>query len=234
MWPFNKKTLETSGIFAYMIDSHCHILPGVDDGVQRMYDSLGILNHYEELGVEEVWLTPHIMEDVPNTTQALRERFAQLTATYNGPVKLHLSAENMLDNLFRERLEAGDVLPWGRNENHLLVETSCVHAPSNFHELLEDIKKKGYFPILAHPERYMYMNRLEYQALKQRKVDFQLNLFSLLGMYGKYAKENAEFLLDEGLYTYVGTDLHDHRVLDHALRQKLSKKRISQIAQILK
>lgn len=69
MWPFRKKqTLEEKGFFRGFIDWHCHILPAVDDGVQTMGEALQILEEYERLGVKEVWLTPHIMEDMPNTT----------------------------------------------------------------------------------------------------------------------------------------------------------------------
>lgn len=96
-----KKTLSLEG----MTDWHCHILPGVDDGVRTMDESISILKSYEEAGIAEVWLTPHIMEDVPNTTEFLRQRFIELQHRYHGSVKLHLAAENMLDNLFEERLQ---------------------------------------------------------------------------------------------------------------------------------
>ena len=234
MWPFNTKTkLADSGIFQGFTDCHCHILPCVDDGVETMEESLAILSRYEQLGIKEVLLTPHIMEDVPNTPAALRQRFAELTAAYKGQISLRLSAENMLDSLFLERFEAGDLLPWGKEGNHLLVETSYYKAPANFHKLLQNIKSKGYFPILAHPERYLYMPRLEFRSLKQQGVKFQLNLFSLLGMYGKTVKENAEFLLEQGLYDYVATDLHAYDVLESALEDKLSKKPIEKIKGIV-
>lgn len=110
-------------------DYHSHILPGVDDGVQTMDESLEILRLYEEQGIKSVWLTPHIMEDIPNTTAHLRDRFAELQAAYTGGVQLHLAAENMLDNLFEERLGKNDLLPLGENGDHLLVETSYFSPP---------------------------------------------------------------------------------------------------------
>lgn len=118
MWPFTKRTsLADSGIFRGFTDWHCHLLPGVDDGVQTMEETLRILSLYEELGVTEVWLTPHIMEDMPNTTASLKARFKALEAAYQGNIGLHLASENMLDNLFEERLEQNDLLPLGRVEN---------------------------------------------------------------------------------------------------------------------
>ena len=78
----------------------------MDDGIQTMKDSLAVLNYYESIGISDVWLTPHIMEDIPNTTADLRARYSELLDAYKGPVKLHLAAENMIDNLFNERLAA--------------------------------------------------------------------------------------------------------------------------------
>lgn len=190
-------------------DMHSHILPGVDDGVETMEDALEILGLYEEMGIKEVWLTPHIMEDMPNSTDDLRKRYQELQAAYEGEIKLHLAAENMIDNLFLERLEANDFLPIGEHGNTLLVETSYFNAPVRFDQVLESIKKKGYFPLLAHPERYSYINTIKrYRELKDKGVRFQLNLMSLEGHYGPVVKEKAQKLLSLGLYDCCGSDLH--------------------------
>lgn len=221
-WPFRKKqTLEESGFFCGFTDWHCHILPGVDDGVQTMDEALQILTEYERLEVKEVWLTPHIMEDIPNTTEKLRERFAELKAAYQGSVMLHLASENMLDNLFEERLEKNDLLPIGKDGKHLLVETSYFNPPMGLNNILLRIKAKGYYPVLAHPERYMYMNEHEYQRLKSMNVEFQLNQFSLFGLYGKEVQKRAKMLQKQGMYNYIGTDLHRISPLQNALRFKL-------------
>ena len=81
--------------------------------MQTMEESLEILTKYDEWGVKEVWLTPHIMEDIPNTTDHLKERFKELQAAYKGNVLLRLASENMLDSLFEERLDKNDLLPIG-------------------------------------------------------------------------------------------------------------------------
>lgn len=95
-------------ITAGFTDWHSHLLPGVDDGVQDMKESVDMLEKYEKNGVKRVWLTPHIMEDMPNTTAQLKGRFQELLATYSGNIELRLASENMLDNLFKERLENND------------------------------------------------------------------------------------------------------------------------------
>ena len=224
-------------------DWHSHILPGVDDGFQETSKSLSMLRNYEAAGVRDLWLTPHIMEDVPNETSHLREVFEQFKSDYDADwqqrhgaatapedeasptssspvaqrgaadaapvqVRLHLAAENMLDPLFEKRLRANDLLPLGEKGDHLLVETSIFSAPANFQGLLERIKNKGYTPVLAHPERYLYMEKEDYEKLKAQGIQFQRNLFSLKGQYGDAVKKRCKKLLKWGMYDYVGSDLH--------------------------
>ena len=216
MWPFRKsKTLKVRDLLAGFTDWHSHILPGVDDGVPTLEETLAVLHCYEALGVAEVWCTPHIMEDIPNTTAALRDAFAQLCAAYTGPLRLHLGAEHMLDNLFEERFAREDVLPLGAGR--LLVETSYFNPPMGLYHTLERIKSRGYTPVLAHPERYLYMGPDDYRRLKAAGVAFQLNLPSLLGLYGRHIREKAEWLNDRGFCDYLGSDLHDRRMIQHFL-----------------
>ncbi len=222
MWPFRKKqTLEESGFFRGFTDWHCHILPGVDDGVQSMEESLQILAEYERLGVKEVWLTPHIMEDIPNITEKLRNRFVELKAAYQGTVMLHLASENMLDNLFEERLEKNDLLPIGKDGKHLLVETSYFNPPMGLNNILLRIKSKGYYPILAHPERYMYMSEADYRQLKSMNIKFQLNQFSLFGLYGINVQKRSKELQKWEMYDFIGSDLHTMKVLNNILQIKI-------------
>ncbi len=228
MWPFRKRiSLADSGIFKGSTDWHSHILPGVDDGVQTMEDALAILCLYETLGVTTVWLTPHIMEDIPNTTAGLKERFSELQAAYTGNVKLHLAAENMLDNLFEERLERNDLLPLGEKGDHLLVETSYFNPPMGLNDILLHIKAKGYVPVLAHPERNVYMDDIHYKRLKESGVRFQVNLLSFIGMYGHEARKRAKFLLKEKLVDFYGTDIHRSQTFSRAITMKSLKPSIS-------
>lgn len=192
-----------------MTDWHCHILPGVDDGVETMEEAIEILNQYEGVGIKEVWLTPHIMEDLPNATENLRQRFNELKEVYKGNVTLHLAAENMMDNLFNARLAANDLLPIGEKRNTLLVETSYFSAPIRLFETFEAIKAKGFHPLLAHPERYNYIDSFStYQKMYDMGVRFQVNLMSFSGYYGPMIKDKALRLLSERMIDRFGTDLH--------------------------
>lgn len=216
IWPFKKNTptFREAGLLMGSSDWHSHILPGVDDGFKEMEESLKAISLMEELGVENLWLTPHIMEDYPNETAALREKFDELKTAYKGRIKLHLASENMLDSLFEERLEANDLLPIGHEGNHLLVETSYYNPPMSMNNILERIKSKGYYPVLAHPERYRYMENKDYENLKDMGVLFQANYFSLLGAYGETARKKLEWLLEKGMVDIIGSDLHRYAVLE--------------------
>ncbi len=219
--------ISDSGLFQGRTDWHCHILPGVDDGFKTLEDSLAALSRYGQAGIREVWLTPHIMEDIPNRTGALKERFRELTAAYSGPVQLHLASENMMDVVFEQRLEDDDLLPL--KDKRLLVETSYFNPPIAMDDILQAIKSKGYFPLLAHPERYMYMDERRYKELKGMEIEFQLNIGSLTGAYGPDVKAKAEHLLSAGMYEYSGTDLHRLSSFEHMLSAELRKKLIKLI-----
>lgn len=229
---FFKTTIEDSGLFRGYTDWHSHLLPGVDDGIKSFEDSLTILNRYEELGVKHVWLTPHIMEDIPNNTQTLRQRFEELKSRYTGKIQLSLAAENMLDNLFEDRLERDDLLPITDSADHLLVETSYYSSPVNFWDILERIQHKGYHVILAHPERYRYMDNNDYEQLKEMHVKLQLNIPSLIGFYGYEAKKKSEWLIKRGYYDLTGYDLHSPRALQFILKGEISKKSLKALSSL--
>lgn len=226
MWFFKEKvsSLADSGMMNGLTDWHSHVLPGVDDGIKTMEESLEVLRHFEAKGVDTLWLTPHIMEDYPNTTEKLRTRFEELKSAWDGRLRLCLAAENMLDALFEERLAARDVLPIGENVDHLLVETSYFSAPMGFDRLIDSIKSAGYHPLLAHPERYTYMDEKDYKKLKDNGVKMQLNYVSLVGGYGETSRKKSIWLLKNGYIDAVGSDIHRLKSNQSLIAEKPSKK----------
>lgn len=218
MWPFSsKRSIADSGLLDGFTDWHCHLLPGVDDGVKQLDETLELLTRYEQLGVRGVWLTPHTMEEMPNTPDGLREQFDALCDAYSGAVQLRLASEHMLDNLFDERLTDASIMPIGEGRNYLLVETSYFTAPYDFDEKLDAIRAAGLFPVLAHPERYVYMDDGDYDRLAAQGIRLQLNLFSLVGMYGEDAQRKARRMLKKGMYSLIGTDTHSLRQFEAAI-----------------
>ncbi len=237
MWPFSKKyRLIDCGLLEGGTDCHSHLLWGVDDGIKTQEDTLACLHLMEEAGLQHQWLTPHVMEDMPNQEDKLKERFQRVCEAYAAEVQpgkrqveLHLGAEYMMDNLFTERLETTPLLTTYESET-LLVETSTVFPPLNMEEILVRIKEKGYRPILAHPERYIYMKESDYKDLYFKGVLLQLNLPSLLGSYGDMEQAKAEWLLEHGMYYTFGTDTHRVKQLENTLNKKcLSEKVVDQL-----
>lgn len=225
MWGFGKKklSLEETGIFKGFTDWHSHVLPGVDDGISTLENALAVLEEYQRLGFSKIWLTPHIMEDYPNSTEKLKQKFEELKTAWKGDMEIALAAENMLDNLFEERLEHNDFLPIGETGDHLLVETSYYTPPYAMDEMLETARKKGYNIILAHPERYRYMDEKDYRKYKEQGLKFQINILSLAGAYGEEAKKKAEWLLDHDMADFLGTDVHRLEHVKRAMGAPLHK-----------
>ena len=234
MWLLsNKVKVEDCGLLEGFRDCHCHLLPGVDDGVKELHETLKILELWQSLGVKEVWLTPHIMEDIPNKTLELKQKCEELKTVAPKGIALRLSAENMMDNLFLQRLEQRDLLPIGRDRQHLLVETSYYNPPMDMHRFFERIKESGYIPVLAHPERYQYMDMGTYKMWKEKGVLLQLNVPSLVGAYGPEVQYKAEKLLNKGMYDYCGTDTHSMRFVEYFLNGKISKKTVRKVQEIV-
>lgn len=217
-----KKSIAQEGILNGATDCHSHILFGVDDGIRTAEESLNVLKFLEGQGLKELWLTPHTMEDVPNTTEALKARFEELKGMYSGSIELHLASEYMMDDLFEKHLEEHDFLTH-KEYNSVLVETSTWSAPYRFWQNLEEMMKEGYRPIIAHPERYTYMEKKDYERLHAMGARLQLNYPSLAGSYGRLVEEKARMILEKGWYDMTGSDCHRLSALHRQLDEKMLK-----------
>ena len=218
-----KYTISEKRLLEGATDHHSHILYGVDDGVRTPEESLAILSLLGKEGLKSLWLTPHTMEDVPNTTEGLKRRFAELQALYDGPIELHLASEYMMDELFEKHLAEHDFL-FHREEGSVLMETSTWSGPYNFWDMIDRTMRSGYRPVLAHPERYEYMSDKDYERLHNMGVRLQLNYPSLLGYYGGHVKEKAAKILKNGWYDMAGSDFHKYRSVTRLLADKALKK----------
>ena len=228
-----KQSLQSSGVLQGAKDVHSHILFGVDDGIKTLDDSLAVLRYEESLGINELWCTPHIMEDCANETKHLKARFAELCAAYNGSLSLHLAAEYMLDTVFEQRFKDRDLLTM--ENDTLLVETSTWTPPLGLYDTFREIQSAGYRPLFAHPERYRYLTEPSYERLRKLGIHFQLNLPSLVGFYGETAQRKAEWLLANGFYSEVGSDCHRLRLIQEQFERKaLSKETIAQLTDLFR
>lgn len=94
------------------------------------------------------------------------------------------------------------------------------------YDILSRIRAKGYHPVLAHPERYVYMSESNYRKLKNMGVKFQLNIFSLVGLYGSEAKEKSTWLLQTDFYDLQGSDVHSREMWETATYEKKILERV--------
>jgi len=196
-------------------DMHSHLLPGIDDGAQTIDDSIQLIRSLMDMGYSSFITTPHIKSDIyPNTAATIHNALQELNQALQQrgiQAPIHAAAEYYMDDRFAELLEEKQLLTLHKNE--VLVEFSFMFEPIRLPETIFRIHTKGYKPVFAHPERYSYYHSKPeiFKEIKERGGLLQLNTLSLAGYYGKPVKETAEWLLNEGLYDYCGTDLHHIR-----------------------
>lgn len=215
-------------------DMHSHFIPGIDDGAQTVEDSLNLIRFMQESGYTSIVTTPHIKFDhYPNTSQTINNgldavRQALHANGINMPVKA--AAEYYIDDHFMHLLDTEPLLTIHNNE--VLVELSFMFEPIRLNDIFFKIQAAGYKPILAHPERYAYYheNPEVFRSLTDRGIKLQLNALAITGYYGRSIKQCAEWLLENHLYSYCGTDMHH---MQHAANlQKLGEsKALAQLQQ---
>ncbi len=200
-------------------DMHSHLLPGIDDGSPDLQTSLELIRRMMKLGFKKFITTPHIMWAMyKNTPEIINEKLELLRAAVkkeNIEVEIQAAAEYFLDEHVEQLLSQKEKL-LTVHENMVLVEFSLANPPFDLKEILFELTMQGYQPIIAHPERYIYLEHAKdfYDELKDAGHYFQLNINSLSGYYGKSASNLAQHLLKKGYYNFVGSDLHHFRHIE--------------------
>lgn len=222
---FSKKTYLTDLIPSNYIDIHSHLIPGIDDGAKTIDDSINLINELNKIGFNQFITTPHIMPPVwNNNTSTIQkgEKVVQVALDRNN-IPFKAAAEYMLDHQFLEMLKNEQLLTL--KENYLLVEMSYLNPPINIQEIVYEIQIAGYTPILAHPERYLFLHQNFdfYTTLKKSGCLFQLNLLSVVGYYGLPVLKTAEKLLKQKMIDFVGSDLHHHKHLESFCKKVMIK-----------
>jgi len=200
-------------------DLHSHLLPGIDDGSRDTETSIQLIRGMRELGFKKLITTPHIMWDIyKNTREIILEKLEQLKVRLveeKIDIEIHAAAEYFIDDYVEKLLDHKEpLLTFGNNL--VLTEFSMASPSFDLKEVLFEMQMQGYQPVIAHPERYTYLehNKHFYDELKDAGYLFQLNILSLSGYYGGAVMELARYLAKKGYYDLVGTDLHHTRHLD--------------------
>jgi tyrosine-protein phosphatase YwqE len=216
---FRKKPASSSDLGILRCDMHSHLITGIDDGSPDMETSVRMIRGLIGLGYKKIITTPHINLDIfPNTPAIIRSGQSVVTEELQRlgiDVDFHAAAEYLMDERFSGLLAAGEPL-LTLKDNLVLVELSFVVPAINLREILFDMQLKGYQPILAHPERYLYFgaNRKWYDQLRDAGCLFQLNLLSFAGHYGPESHQLAEYLIKKQYVDFLGTDMHHENHLE--------------------
>lgn len=195
------------------VDIHNHVLPGIDDGAQNLEQSAFLLKGLADLGFQEIIATPHTAAGIYLNSPASIGAAFDLVQSSTIPEQVYLkgfASEYMLDDYFDRLIPSGLLcLPNRPNHRYVLVEFPYMELPYHWHDSLFALRKAGYIPILAHPERYAYIKpAVMLERIRATGILFQLNLLSLGGYYGKEVMQVAQTYLREGLYDFAGTDAH--------------------------
>ena len=201
-------------------DMHSHLIPGIDDGVPDIESALQLIKAMVDLGYKKLITTPHIMWDMyKNTREDILKGYATLKQAVEEEridVEITAGAEYFLDEYVKDELLKKNVPLLTISQNMVLVEFSLAYEPMDLREILFEMQLQGYQPVIAHPERYIYpeKGRIFFDELKDSGYLFQLNILSLIGLYGKEPQKNAHWLAEKQFYDFAGTDIHNIRQLE--------------------
>ncbi len=211
---FSRSKREANPVFSLLgTDMHSHLIPGIDDGSPDLATSVQLVKGMAELGYKKIITTPHIMRDMyknsPDTILPGLDRLREAVKTKGIEIEINAAAEYFLDEDTEELLKNNKKL-LTISGNMVLAEFSLAWQPHNIKDMLFELQMQGYQPVIAHPERYIYLqqNKAFYEELKDAGCYFQLNILSLGGHYGKSVQELAQYLVKKKYYDLAGTDLH--------------------------
>lgn len=194
-------------------DIHSHLLPGLDDGVATLEDAEQIIRNFKHFGYQHIITTPHVMSDAYRNTRegilASLETLREHLKDRDIGIRVSAAAEYYLDEALFKMVETNEpLLTFG--EKYLLFETNFITEPFNLKEFIFLATTKGYKLILAHPERYLYLqnNLAKVQDLLDRGVLMQMNISSITGYYSKPVQQMAFKLIDHGMIHWLGSDCH--------------------------
>ena len=214
------------------IDIHSHILPGIDDGAKTVDESLELISEMKKMGFSKIIGTPHTYPNLyDNTFKSIKKSFNLIDESKSlKDVKIGYASEYMLDKSLIEKAKNKTLLCI--KDDYVLVEMSFISEPIGLYEIIYEIKVNGYVPVLAHPERYLFLDSKEFYKLKRFGCLFQANLLSTTDYYGVSIRKKLDLLLKNKLIDFVGSDIHNLRhVL--AFDNKVNSKEILNLNQAI-
>jgi tyrosine-protein phosphatase YwqE len=199
------------------VDIHSHLIPSIDDGAKDIERSIELILSLKEMGYKKLITTPHVSDMFLNSSEDILKGYDQLKSELSKKsidIEIEVAAEYYADENFEKLLNKKDILTFGE-EKYLLFELSYFTEPQDLESLVYDIKLAGYTPVLAHPERYVYLhgNIGKYQDIKDMGGLFQINLVSIENYYSEEVMKTVKALIVNGMVDFIGSDTHHRRHL---------------------
>lgn len=196
------------------VDIHSHILPGIDDGSKNIKESLSLIYQMKEIGFSKIIGTPHTYQGLyDNTNESIKASYDLVKKNLKEEVEIDYASEYMIDGSLLKRIKEGSLLTI--KDNYVLVEMSFISAPIDLYEIIFKLQLNNYIPVIAHPERYLFINYNELQKLHKIGCKLQLNLLSVTGYYGKEVMRKCDLLLGKKLIDFVGSDIHSQQHINN-------------------
>ena len=214
------------------VDIHSHLLPGIDDGASSEKEAIALIEELMQLGFRAAITTPHILPGYYNNNEkTIQNAYNRIKSLIPKGFQLHWAAEYYLEDSLLEATKNDKPLLTFSSPPYLLFELPML-VPPNQHQLqmfLYLLRRRGIYPVLAHPERYLYCNKPWLQALKEEyQVHFQLNWSSFAGRYGEPVRKMAIEIAKELWVDFLGSDTHHSAHID-AIRQVLSRRSLAKL-----
>ncbi|MEY8733665.1 tyrosine-protein phosphatase [Peribacillus frigoritolerans] len=198
-----------------MIDIHCHILPGVDDGSADLNESLNMARKAVESGISHIFATPHhLNEKYVNVKSNIIDRAVRLNESFqleNIPLTIHLGQEVRIHRDIFTSLEKEEILTLDNNGTYLLLELPSGRVPTYTQEMIYEFLLKGITPIIVHPERNKELienHKLLFELVKEGALT-QLTSGSIIGNFGKSIQSFSKKIIEHNLAHFIATDAHN-------------------------
>ncbi|NTU43799.1 MAG: hypothetical protein HGA78_12280 [Nitrospirales bacterium] len=194
-----------------LIDIHCHILPGLDDGPEKTAEALEMLRIASDDGISHIFATPHIIDgEYENRPEGINRALSELKEQSSFPVELLAGADIRITPGIVKALTEGEVLPLG-STSYILLELPTYSLPPNLENIFFSLRLKGFWPVITHPERHLILmqDMKKLRALKDSGGLVQVTAMSITGEFGRGVQKASLVMLEQGLVDFVATDAHN-------------------------
>jgi len=196
------------------VDIHSHILYGIDDGSKSINESIEIIKQHKEMGFKDIVVTPHYIENseyITNNKEKnnILETLKKELKKQNIDINLYLGNEVFVNNNLEQLLKNNEISSIN-NSKYLLIELPMHNKIKNITDIIYELRIKGIIPIIAHPERYEFVQKKpeSVQELIEEGAILQSNYGSIVGVYGEHAKKTLKKLLKKDMISILATDIH--------------------------